>query len=85
MHLKLKKIIDDYVECNNFEIKIIDKKVKIYYYDNIERFTSNLIEVSNKNDRFIIRGKNLVIETMFVEYMVISGDIKMIELGYHNE
>ena len=70
--MKLKKIIDDYVECNN-------------YYDNIERFTSNLIEVSNKNDRFIIRGKNLVIETMFVEYMVISGDIKMIELGYHNE
>ena len=83
--MKLKKIIDDYVECNNFEIKIIDRKVKIYYYDNIERFTSNLIEVSSKNDRFIIKGKSLVIETMFVEYMVISGDIKMIELGYHNE
>lgn len=83
--MKLKKIIDDYVECNNFEIKIIDRKVKIYYYDNIERFTSNLIEVSSKNDRFIIKGKKLVIETMFVEYMVISGDIKMIELGYHNE
>lgn len=85
MQLKIRKIIDDYVECNNFEIKIIDRKVKIYYYDNIERFTSNLIEVSSKNDRFIIKGKNLVIETMFKEYMVISGDIKMIELGYHNE
>lgn len=83
--MKIRKTIDDYVECNNFEIKIIDRKVKIYYYDNIERFTSNLIEVSSKNDRFIINGKNLVIETMFKEYMVISGDIKMIELGYHNE
>lgn len=83
--MKLKKIIDDYVECNNFEIKIIDRKVKIYYYDNIERFTSNLIEVSSKNDRFIIKGMNLVIETMFKEYMVISGDIKIIELGYHDE
>lgn len=83
--MKIRKIIDDYVECNNFEIKIIDRKVKIYYYDNIERFTSNLIEVSSKNDRFIIKGINLVIETMFKEYMVISGDIKLIELGYLDE
>lgn len=83
--MKLKRVIDDYVDCNIFEVKIIDKKVKIYYYDNIESFTSNLIIVSKNEDIIKINGRNLVIETLFPEYMVISGKIKSLELGYDNE
>lgn len=83
--MKLKKVINDYVECNTFEIKIINKKVKIYYYDNIESFTSSVIVVSKDNDIFKIKGKSLVIETMFEEYMVISGKITAIELGCKDE
>lgn len=83
--MKLKKVINDYVECNTFEIKIINRKVKIYYYDNIESFTSSVIVVSKDNDIFKIKGKSLVIETMFEEYMVISGKITAIELGYKDE
>lgn len=78
--MKLRKVIDDYVECNNFEIKIINGKVKIYYYDNIESFTSSMIVISSKNGTFKVKGKNLVIETMFEEYMVISGNINALEL-----
>ena len=33
--LQEKKLVNDYVECNNFEIKIDFDKVKIYYYDKI--------------------------------------------------
>ena len=33
--MKIANIINDYVECNLFEIKIIDDRVKIYYYDKI--------------------------------------------------
>ncbi len=83
--MRLNKVIDAFTECNNFEVKIKNKKVKIYYYNNIDSFTSNTIEVSKENEVIKVCGKKLVIETMFPEYVVISGDIKKIELGYKNE
>lgn len=79
--MKLTKIIDDYVECNTFEIKITNDKVKIYYYDKIEKFSSSKIIILKDNKRTIVNGKKLVIETMFEEFIVISGLVSSIELG----
>ena len=79
--MKLSKLINDYVECNNFEIKIDFDKVKIYYYDKIECFSSSKVVVLCKDKKVIINGKKLVVETMFEEYMIISGNINSIELG----
>lgn len=83
--VNIKKIINDYVECNEFEIKIIKNKVKIYYYDKVEHFSSEKIIVLKNNDNYIIEGKNLVIETMFEEDLVICGNIKKITLGKKHE
>ncbi len=83
--VNIKKIINDYVECNEFEIKIIKNKVKIYYYDKVEHFSSEKIIVLKNNDNYIIEGKNLVIETMFEEVLVICGNIKKITLGKKHE
>ncbi len=83
--MSLRKVINDYVECNNFEIKITNKKVKVYYYDNIENFTSSKVTISKDNELINIKGKDLVIETMFKEYLVISGKINSIELGSFND
>lgn len=83
--VNIKKIINDYVECNEFEIKIIKNKVKIYYYDKVENFSSEKIIVLKNNDNYIIEGKNLVIETMFEEVLVICGNIKKITLGKKHE
>ena len=67
MHLKLKKIIDDYVECNNFEIKIIDGKVKIYYYDN-----NFYIDIDNLTNKEIIKLSEFYEITYGKEYEKIS-------------
>ncbi len=83
--MNIKKMIDNYVECNTFEIKIINKKVKVYYYGNIESFTSSTIVISKDNDIVKVNGNNLVIETMFEEYVVISGNVKSLELGIKDE
>lgn len=83
--VNIKKIINDYVECNEFEIKIIKNKVKIYYYDKVEHFSSEKIIFLKNNDNYIIEGKNLVIETMFEEVLVICGNIKKITLGKKHE
>lgn len=79
--VNIKSLINDYVECNNFEIKYIDGKVKIYYYDNIENFTSSCIQIKYGDKKLKVKGKNLVIETMFKEYLIISGDVGVIEFS----
>lgn len=83
--MNIRKIVDNYVECNEFEIKIINDKVKVFYYDKISHFSQNKISVVKNNKKIDIEGKNLVIETMFKELIVISGDIKKITMLNSNE
>lgn len=83
--MNVKKIINDYVECNEFEIKIIKNKVKIYYYDKVEHFSSEKIIISKSENNYIVQGKCLVIETMFEEMIVISGRISSICMQKNNE
>ncbi len=78
--MNLKRIINDYAECNTFEIKIKDEKISIYYYDDVESFSSNKIIVKKENKIVEILGDNLVIETMFKEFLVIKGTIKKVIL-----
>ena len=83
--MKIKNIINNYVECNLFEIKIIDDRVKIYYYDKIKHFSNNKIIVSKDNKNYKIEGKNLIVEKLFKELLVIKGDVNKILLGDFNE
>lgn len=85
IHVNLKRIINDYVECNEFEIKIVKEKVKIYYYDKIEHFSSKKIIVLKDNIKYIVEGNNMIIETMFKEMIIITGDIYKIIVGKDNE
>lgn len=83
--VNIRRIINDYTECNLFEIKITNKKVKVYYYDRIEHFSSDKIIISKDNKKYIIEGKNMVIETMFEEMIAISGVIKKITMVNNDE
>lgn len=83
--MNIRKLVDNYVECNEFEIKIINDKVKVFYYDKISHFSQCKISVVKNNKKIDIEGKNLVIETMFEELIVISGDIWKITMLNTNE
>lgn len=85
IHLNIRRIINDYVECNNFEIKFTNGKVIVYYHDKIEHFSSDTIIVSKEGKKYKIEGKNMVIETMFKEMIIISGTIYKITLGNKDE
>lgn len=80
--MNLRNIINDYVECNEFEIKIKDGKVKIYYYDKLENFNDTTVTILKENQIFSIEGKNLVIETMFKELIVVAGNIEKVKLAH---
>ena len=78
-------LVNDYTECNKFEIYLDNSKVKIFYYDSIKSFSSKkIIILKNKKD-YVIKGNNLVINTMFFEYLIITGEILSVEIGKDNE
>lgn len=78
--MNLRRIINDYTECGTFEIKIKEGKVRIYYYDNVESFSTNKIIIKAGKEIVEILGDNLAIETMFKEFLVINGIIKKVIL-----
>ncbi len=83
--MKFRNIINNYVECNEFEISYKNKKIKIYYYDEIESFSEKKIKIKKDNLIYMIIGSNMIIETMFKEYLIISGNIYKIVLENDNE
>lgn len=83
--LNIRNIVNEYVECNIFEIRVVNDKAIIYYYDMVKHFSSNKIIVISENKEYSILGKNMVIETMFKDQIIISGEINKIVLGEKNE
>ena len=79
------RLVNDYTECNKFEIQLDSFKVKIFYYDSIKNFSSNKIIISKDKKDYVIKGRNLAIDTMFAEYLIITGEIFSIEIGNANE
>lgn len=66
-------------------MRIINGKLKVYYHDKIEHFSDDKIVVSSNNKKYVIEGKNLIIEKMFEEVIVISGKINKIIMGNYDE
>ena len=75
------RLVNDYTECNKFEIQLDSSKVKVFYYDSIKNFSSGKIIILKNNKDYVIKGKNLVIDTLFTEYLIITGEIFSIEIG----
>ena len=74
-------MLNQYVECNDFEVRVVNGKVRVYYYDLVENFSSKRIIIKHKNGKFIINGNSLVIETMFPELLIINGKISSLDFG----
>ncbi len=78
-------MINDYTESNIFILKIINNKIHVYYYDDIDNFSDKKITILNNSTNYIIKGNNLIIEKMDEEELIINGNITTIEMAYNNE
>ena len=76
----LSKTINNFVEINNFEMIFINNKLKILYYTDIPVFKDNVIKIKYEDKNITIKGKKLIIETMYKEYVIVSGNIEQIIL-----
>jgi sporulation protein YqfC len=78
------RIIDklvDYVYDKKMSVHIYEKCVNIVNYKEISNFNSNKVTVIYTEGKITIGGKNLVVSKLFDNEILISGEIKQIELG----
>ena len=84
--MNIRKLVNDYVECDSYEMIYKDNKLKIYYYNKIEHFSDTKIKVLTLSDLYIIEGNNLAIETMFkdpeTEYLKIEALAEGVEISF---
>ena len=62
-----------------------NKKLKVSYYDELLNFKDNVITIIKDNNKYVIKGTNLSIESLFKEYLVIKGNIKDIVIEEYHE
>ena len=80
VHLSIKYKVNDIV---NFVENASIILMNFYFFVNWSVFLIYFLLKNNKD--YVIKGKNLVIDTMFTEYLIITGEIFSIEIGKSNE
>lgn len=74
-----------YILEQEFEIKIIHNRIDIVNYESIGHFDSNKIIVKHKEGSVVIHGSQLVISKLLKDEVLITGEIKNVELRNHHE
>jgi sporulation protein YqfC len=78
------KIIDkltDYIYDKDMSLHVYEHYVNIVNYIEISSFNSTKIIITHNNGAINISGKNLVVSKLLSNELLISGEIKQIELG----
>lgn len=78
------KLIDkmtNYIYDKDVSLHIYEKKVNVVNYKEIASFNSTRIVITYDNGEITVEGKNLVISKLLSNELLISGEIKHIELG----
>ena len=75
---KLFRIVDNYINDNNFSMTYKNKSLDVINYTKILDFSSTLISFEYRNNSYYVEGDNLVISKMMEEEILITGNIKKI-------
>lgn len=73
--MRLLKILNNYINDNEYRVVIGNNYVYIVNYIKIIDFDNNNISIGNKYGKTIINGNNLVISKMLCDELLIVGKI----------
>jgi sporulation protein YqfC len=79
--MKVLSKISDYVYEKGVEIHIYKDKVNIVNYIDISDFNNNKVKVKHSDGIVTIIGQKLVVSKLINDEILISGEIKQIELS----
>lgn len=78
--MRLLTRLDEYINENKYEIRIVDNIIDISNYTEIKEFSSNKIVIIYKSGKTVIEGTSLVIKVMLDNEIKITGNISNIIL-----
>lgn len=79
--MKILDKLSDYIYDKNMSIHIYENRVNIVNYKEISSFNSNKIVITYNNGSITVGGSKLVVSKLLSNELLISGEIKQIELG----
>lgn len=71
----------NYLNNKDLEINIINNKLYVINYLNVNSFSREKIRLNYENGILVVNGNNLVINKLLKDEILISGEIKSIEFG----
>jgi sporulation protein YqfC len=78
------KIIDkltDYIYDKEVSIHIYHNSLNVINYKEISNFSNSKVTITYKDGTITVSGKSLVVSKLLGNEILISGEIKQIELG----
>ena len=70
----------NYILENEFKMTVLNGRVDILNYTDIDHFDDNVIMVRHKNGSVTIRGHYMIITKLLDDELLINGKIEKIEL-----
>lgn len=69
-----------YLLDEEFKITMIENKIDVVNYDSIGHFDSSKVMIHYKNKTLVIKGKKLVVSRLLSDEVLVTGEIKGIEI-----
>lgn len=82
--MKIINNIREYINEEKCKIVIFDNKVYISHYTDIKSFDANKFILEIPDKIITVNGKNISIQKLTTNELLISGDINSIEFGWNN-
>ena len=78
--MQIIKNLRSYLLEDEFQIRIVEGKANVVNYDSIGHFDSNKIIVKHGKNAVVITGDHLVVSKLLTDEILITGNLKNIEL-----
>lgn len=78
--VQILKNLRSYLLEDEFQIRILNGKVNVVNYDSIGHFDSNKVMLKHKDGAVVIIGEHLVVSRLLTDEILVTGNIKNIEL-----
>lgn len=78
--MQIIKNLRSYLLEDEFQIRILENRVNIVNYDSIGQIDSNKVTLKHNKETIIITGDHLVISKLLTNEILVTGNIKNIEL-----
>lgn len=74
--------IADYIRDSVFKMEILRNSIYIANFTNIVTLEETRISVTDNQRLIVITGNNLVVSCLLDKEILITGDVKKVELGW---